>query len=286
MKFKYFRLSLIPVQNPELEFKEKRKDRLDILQEAFAKDKKREFNSGVAKHVLVIKINQDNRVYGRIGKQASQVLHESPEKGFAEKIEEDWPYSHIFINLSDEKDTGRTIEQGQIIALHVNQSAISNPLNCLRALSEAINKTIKSYGFYMSISPIIEEKDFFWAIVKKYHGQIEKIELTYIPPNILSLQTTLEEDLKEANKTFNTTRTKITLENQEGNLAVPENNMLLKESVAYMDAGGGSFTLKIKDVKKIIKSENSIKETSIEAINIEASNIKKLEEVFKKIFDN
>ena len=78
--------------------------------------------------------------------------------------------------------------------------------------------------------------------------------MTYTPPNLFNLKNKLEDDLREANQTFNTTSTQVVLENEMGNLDLPKNNELLKESAEYIDQGAGSYQVHLSVGKKVIKS--------------------------------
>ena len=94
---------------------------------------------------------RNKKAFGRLGKQKNATLYLSPAAGFQERQEEDWPGSHFFINLDDEKTARQTEKFGQVIAIQVNRPAINSPTNCLRALADKINEEIYSFGYYLSI---------------------------------------------------------------------------------------------------------------------------------------
>ena len=267
MKFEYFRFLLTPVKDPQLPFI-KETSREEILNEIFSKGKTYLFNSGRAKFGLTIDSLQNGLVMARIGKQTTKSLRASPDEGFAVKKVEDWPGSIIFINLNDEKSSGQLKSSGQVVAFSVNPAAISNPKNCLYALAEKINGVIVHKGYYLTINPIPTERKKFWAVANEHKGQIKKVVLTYTPPNLFDIGTTLENDLREANNTFNTTSTQIVLENESGNLELPETNKLLQETAEWIDLGGGSYKFHLSKGKKTISSENGVKTETFDGLEL------------------
>jgi len=284
MKFEYFRFLLTPVKEPQLPLHGKI-DRDDLIAEIFSKNKTHIFKSRKANYGITIDFIKDGVARGRVGKKTTKKLRSSPEEGFTVKDAEDWPGSTIVINLNDEKETGKLREAGQIIAISVNKSAIQSSKKCLRAFAEKINEEIVNKGFFFTINPIPTEKTKFWAIAKKYKGQIQKVTLTYTPPNILQLGSTLEDDLREDNKVFNTTKTQVVFENESGDLDLPEANSFLNQSADYIDLGGGTYKFNLKNGKTTLTSENGIKTETFEGVelSLEANDEKEIQDALKLI---
>ena len=286
MRFEFFRFLLTSVEQPELPLHGKF-TREEVIAKIFSTNKRYNFKSKKATYVLVIPFCEEKLAFGRIGKRTSKLLHDSPDKGFKEKREEDWPGSHIFINLSDEKLSGNTKKSGQMIALQVNMDAISDSTNCLRALAIQINKEISSSGFRVSINPVLKERQKFWNVIDKNRGSIKKVVLTYTPPNIFNLENKLEDDLRAANKKFNTTSTQIVLENDDGDLNLPKGDALLDQSAEYIDLGNGNFRVHLTSGKKIIKSEDGVRTEEFEgdSLAIEGAGNKEIKEIIKNFWE-
>ncbi len=284
MKFEYFRFLLTPVKDPQLPFHGE-VSREDIIKDIFAKGKTYRFKSGRAQFGMTVDFFQNSLVSARIGKQTTKKLRSSPDEGFAIKNAEDWPGSCLFINLSDERITGKTHENGQIIAFSLNKIAIQNPKNCLRALADKINEDLIHKGFYLTINPIPTERKKFWTAAKEHEGKICKVVLTYTAPNLFKIGSSLEDDLKEINKSFNTTSSQIVLENDGGNIELPENNKLLQETAKYIDLGGGSYKFHLSKGKKTISSEDGIKTETFDGLELtlEGSAGDKIENVLKQV---
>lgn len=270
MRVEYFRFLLSRVKEPVLPFHRDTKSREEVIQELFdPKQSPYRFKAGRSDYGFVSVGKAGNIVVGKFGKHSARKLHSSPDKQFKQKTEEDWPFCHVYINLDDEAKTGRTFQAGQVLAIQVNYSAISNNRNALRALADHINRTLIFDGFHISFNPILADKKKFWTVVGEHNGNIRKLVLTYTPPNIFKLNNKLEDDLKEANSNFNTTSTQIVLENDGGQLTLPRDNPLLEQSARYIDAGSGTYTFHLQKGKKIIRSDDGIKTEIFEGIEVE-----------------
>ncbi len=267
MKFEYFRFLLTPVKDPQLPLHGE-VTRADIIKEVFAQGSIYKFKSGRANFGLRIDYSHDGLVSAYVGKLTSKITRKSPEDGFVLSKVEDWPGSRIFINLNDERDTGRTLSAGQMIAFQVNKSAIQNPKNCLQEFAEKVNEAIVHKGFYLTINPMPTEKKKFWSVAKEHEGNIRKVVLTYTPPNLFEIGSSLENDLRQANTDFNTTSTQIVFENEAGSVTLPEDNQLLKETAEYIDHGGGHFKFTLTKGKKIITSTEGVKTETFEGLEL------------------
>lgn len=267
MKFEYFRFLVSPVKEPQFEF-ERKKTREQIINDIFETDHPHKFANGRAKYGYVSLLKEGKLIHGRLGKLSSKMLHSSPDQKFQVKKAEDWPGCRVFINLDDERVSGRTFELGQVIAIEVNKAAISNNTNALRAFADHINKTLIHEGYHIAINPILTAKKKFWSVVSEHEGKIKKVVLIYTPPNLFNLKNKLEDDLKEANKTFNTTSTQIVLENDAGKLVLPKDNPLLNQSAQYIDEGSGSYSIHLMSGKKVIKSEEGVKTESFDGLEL------------------
>ena len=288
MKFQYYRISLTAERKePRLPL-DGDVAREELIARMFSEGKRYDFSMSKAQYVFIVSQLEGKMVIAKIGRKTERHLHDSPVYNFAEKTAEDWPNSNVFINLSDEKDSGKSAELGQVIAIQVNNDAISNPTRCLQFLAKTINENFFYENFYISIEPILEDNKGFWSEVEKHRGDIKTIVLSYVPPNILNIKNSLSEDLREHNEKFNTTRTKISLENERGNLQVPQKgtDTFLDQSVEAIERGAGNYAISLKERNIKIKSEKSVKTKSIK-INLPADKISKedLKEIITLIME-
>lgn len=270
MRFEYYRFLLTPERQKI--FNVSVRERQDVIKQIFSARDSYMFQYGRSTYGFVIKDRRGKKIFGRIGKQTSAKLSSSPETGFQEREEENWPGSHIFINLDDEKSTGNTEQFGQVIAVQSNRRAISNMGNCLRTLADKINREIADTGLYISINPILQKSRGFWNVVNEHSGKIRKVILIYTPPNLFDLQNKLEEDLKDVNKRYNTTSTQIVLKNDRGDLKLQKDDRLLNESARYIGEGAGRFRVYAKR-HRVIKSEAGVRTEEFSDITIEADKL-------------
>ena len=260
--FEYYRFFLTPIEEPELPFC-RQKTREEVIDDMFSPDKTYKFKSREKDYCLYVKQKEGAYVFANIGKRVKKNIRTSPEDGFKTKEIEDWPGCDIFINLSNEHDTGETAKKGQLFIVQVNNVDMKYRASVLQNLASAINKDIQKYGYFLTIHSIPSEKTLFWNVVKENEGKIKKITFSYIPPNLLDLKSSLEDDLRVVAGEFNSTKVQVSMENTDGNLTLSENNKLLRESAEYVDLGAGTFKLQFKgNKKKAISSDDSIKTES------------------------
>lgn len=256
MKFKYYRFTLAMTENFDWTTEEVGREK--IIEEIFSKGKKYNFKIKNSTYGFLIKSVQEKKALGRIAKKTSTKLHGPPEDEFKEKQEEDWPGCHVFINLDNEKETGKKNDYGQLIAWQSKPTAISNPFNCLSALAQQINNEFllkKHSNYHMYIKPILDTNKGFWSIVDKHHDEIKKITFNYNRPNLLELDDDLDSDLKKLYKQFNSTNVEFSLENKQGGLRIPKENKLLQQSAERADKGEADFKIETKE-KKILSEES------------------------------
>ena len=284
MRFEYHRFLLTPLNQGQLSFSD-RPSREELIEKVFSEEHYT-FQYRRTTYGFVKKFIRNKKVFGRIEKQRKTSIFLSPSKGFQEKQEEDWPGSHVFINLDDEKTTGQTEKSGQVIAVQCNKPIISSPINCLRALADKINEEIlTNSGYYISINPILQDKRGFWSVVDEHKDKIKKVILIYTPPNLFELQNKLEVDLRKANEEFNTTSTQVVFENDGGHLKLPKDNNLLNESVDYVEQGAGGYKIFLKDGKKTIKSEAGVKTETFDGkeLIIDSASDEEMDKIIQKV---
>lgn len=273
--FEYYRFLLTPITEPELPFI-KQKTREEVINDIFSPNKSYKFRNRGTDYCLYIKQKGGHYVFATIGKRVKKNIRTAPEEGFKTKEIEDWPGCDIFINLSNEHSSGETLKKGQLILVQVNNVDMKYRASVLQKLALAINKEIQIYGYFLTINPIPSEKALFWNVVGENEGKIKKITFSYIPPNLLDLRSSLEDDLRSVSSAFNSTKVQISLENSDGNLLLSRDNQLLRESAEYVDLGAGTFTLQFKGnkKKKVSSNDNTKVESFVEPeISFRSSNI-------------
>jgi len=155
----------------------------------------------------------------------------------------------------------------------------------LKHFADEVNTHIFSSGYTIAINPITEEKE-FWKIVEENENKIEKLTFSFNSPNLFGIKNSLNEDLKDLQKEYSSTKVSLELENPDGKLNIPKND-LTKQSVEYVTKGGGQYSLKIKGkYKKVISSKDNIKTKTFDDldIHINGSNQETLFSILDTIF--
>lgn len=252
MKFLFFRYFINTAKQGVL-FNENKTKR-SLLLTALKDVKLNSFNKGKSDLGFVHEFEKGDYIYCKFGKRSS-ITHTLPPKDkFKEVKTENWPNCHMFINVSEDP------KNGQQIAIEQKKWIFVNPLVQLRALADKINESLTNNGLVLSINPITQEAR-FWETIKEFGGQIEELKFVYNAPNLFNLENSLNEDLKKVRDTHNATEATMIMKNKEGNLIVPENNPLIKQSVEYVVKGGGEYRIKAK--KKIITSKDNVKSKTV-----------------------
>ena len=105
----------------------------------------------------------------------------------------------------------------------------------------------------MYISPI-NENDTFWNIIKKVGGNITRIEIEIIKPNMSNISSCLKEEVRTLIEKTNSHTTTLKLESTENGVLenINQNNDGLTGMVEYSAAGGGNIKVKAKCIIKTI----------------------------------
>lgn len=275
MKFQYFTYFLNPLEQTPL-FTDDR-DKNDILRHAFTNTI--EYESRGVKLAFVPMAQKDNYVVGRLGKRASIKRNSPPDQKFEETYEENWPYCYVIVNTNTENGAG------QKVAFEFKSSVFPSPFEQLKHFSDELNTHLFSSGYAIAINPVTEEKE-FWKLVDQHHDKIEKLTFSFDSPNLFGIENSLTEDLKNLQKQYSSTKVSLEMENPDGKLKVPKND-LTNQSVDYITKGGGQFALRLKGKKIVLRSKDNIRTKSFDDLDlhINGNDQQTLFNVLGKIFE-
>ncbi len=262
MRFQYFTYFLNPVKQTGLF--QKSIDKNTLLSEALLSFKKKplEYSAGQSKLAFVVIRKVDNYIIARLGRRASLKRNLPPEKAFEETREENWPRCTLIFNLNADP------EKGQKILFEFKSYIFPSPSYELRKLAEIISGYLLPNGYVMSINPVTIKQE-FWRTIANYKSMIEKVTFSFNAPNLFNLNNSLENELREVQKAYSATKATIELENPDGKLNVPEND-LTKQGVDYITKGGGEYKIKVKGrTRTIISSKGKIKTKEIDDLQID-----------------
>lgn len=275
MKFQYFTYFLNPLEQKPL-FTDSR-DKNDILRDLLKKENIGYEVSG-AKLAFVPVSNKNNYFVARLGKRTSIKRNSPPDQKFEELYEENWPNCVVIINTNTSNGTG------QKIAFELKTSIFPNPYEQLKNFADELNTHLFSSGYAIAINPITEEKE-FWKIVDDNHNKIEKLTFTFNSPNLFGIENSLNDDLKGLQKEYSSTKVSLALENPDGKLVIPKND-LTNQGIEYITKGGGQYSITIKGKKIVFRSKDNIKTKTFDDldIHINGDNQQTLFDVLDTIF--
>ena len=99
-----------------------------------------------------------------------------------------------------------------------------------------------------------------------------------------NISNALELDLAKLNEDTNSHRTDLKLNSGEGStLEVNENNILINSLVDYSAEGGGDIELKMKGVKKTIRTSKTVRELSVDEFSAKNLSPDMLTMIFEKL---
>lgn len=178
--------------------------------------------------------DNDNIVFGRIGKRVRSTENAGPDEEFEALERLGWRASNLVFDISGSTD-------GQKAAVE-DRGDVGKPLAILNALVNCINETLQDSGWFISVNAIIEQQS-FWDAAEKYKGQITRAEFSYITPNVLGLRSKINERLKEYREKENAQTVSVVLSEPKGNLVLETEEV--RDAVEYTSEGGGSTKLKV-----------------------------------------
>lgn len=129
-----------------------------------------------------------------------------------------------------------------------------------RALQAGLRAHILSvYNYRIFVEPKTHA-EWFWQVVKE-HKQIFKIQLTLISPNILETNRKARDALSALENVFNQDEVTITLENEAGEIKVPQNPT--SDYLDYIAEGEGSWRVTTEGPNGRKKTYSSAQRTEV-----------------------
>lgn len=205
------------------------------------------------------------------------------EAKYVSNFEERSITSEPFVNILLDNDPMK-----QVIAISRNPNAYDNTGQVVDVLLLSLTPMLEKYNLKMYISPI-NEHDTFWNIIKRVGGNITRIEIEIIKPNMSNISSCLKEEVKTLIERTNSHTTTLKLESTENGILenINQNNDGLTGMVEYSAAGGGNIRIKAKGRKEVIQTKNSIKKIRV-AFDLDITTDKHeiVSEIVNNILDN
>ncbi|SFX74719.1 hypothetical protein SAMN04487930_10917 [Cytophaga hutchinsonii ATCC 33406] len=201
--------------------------------------------------------SEDDLIVFRLAAKKGRIIQDS---NFTQKQVEDYPDVLVIINNNPEI---------QKIAISRNIQAFSSSDVVLHILESKYRDLLRAYNLQIYIKPIFKTFE-FWQIANQYEGRVEGLEFELIKPNMSNISGSLRESFKSIIDTTNSHTTKLVMKAPEDSSLehIDSNNEDLKGMVDYASEGGGEISIKVKGIKRKIKTKKSSTQVSIDSIEL------------------
>lgn len=185
-------------------------------------------------------------------------------KEFEKEELDNWPSVYVIIN--NDPDV-------QMMAIELDEEAFYRTSTVAHILTSNLNEKLRNYRLTLEILPMFVKNE-FWNLVKSHKNRITRTQFFMVAPNLANISKNLELDLGEIKSRTNSLHTNMSLQSPRGeSLTLSEEDNFTNSLVQYASEGGGTVHLKVKGIRKTIKTEDSIKSTEVDEIYFTGENI-------------
>jgi hypothetical protein len=199
-------------------------------------------------------------------------------KSFEEEELENWPSVYVVINNNPEV---------QLMAVELEARAFYRSSTVVNVLETNINSWLEQFKLEVRINPTFLKNE-FWRVVQTHKNRITYVEFFMVAPNLSNISKGLELDLGELKSRTNSINTNLALRSPKGErLTLSEDDRFVQSLVNYSAEGGGTIHLKARNIRKTIKTEDSVKSIEIDEINFTGDHIpEQLVSAFNEVLKN
>jgi hypothetical protein len=176
---------------------------------------------------------------------------------------ESWP--NLTVIVHNDPDT-------QIIAISKNIKAFSSTSIVAKLIEHTLALALRSYGLTIQVREQFEKHN-FWSIIDSNFGKITRVRFEMVAPNMANISRTLKIDFRQLNRESNCQKANLELEALPGAaLEIKSNNELVDGCVEYASLGGGDIAIKIRGIKKEVRTSTTVKSVEIDELFIQSPN--------------
>lgn len=174
---------------------------------------------------------------------------------------ESWP--NITVIVHNAPDT-------QIIAISKNIKAFSSTGIVAKLFEHALTSALRSYGLTVQVREQFEKHN-FWSVINSNLGKIARVRFEMVAPNMANISRALKIDFKQLNRESNCQKVNLELEALPGAvLEIKPDNELVDGCVEYASLGGGDIAIKIRGIKKEVRTSTTVKSVEIDELVIKS----------------
>ena len=139
-------------------------------------------------------------------------------------------------------------------------------------MSNTINQQLKKYNLRVYFEALFEQRR-FWDTVSNYRNGLKEVRFELITPNMANISECLTDELKELAKETNSCKMTVSLlSDNESALKIDNSNECISGMLNYASEGGGNITFRAKKIRRLIKTNNSIKRIELDDVVVNGSN--------------
>lgn len=202
--------------------------------------------------------NDGDVVSMKLGKQKSILL---TNEEFEDEEYTDFPSVFVIINNNHGK---------QKIAISRDSNAFSNSFVVAHILEDNLSRMLEKYNLEVVISPILDSAE-FWDLVARYESRITKLQFNLIRPNMADISGSFKDEIRELTDSTNSLITKVELNAPKNSTLenINKENDKIRALAEYGIQGGTqTIHMKVKGIRKTIKTEQTIITTKIDSIEL------------------
>lgn len=271
--FDLYRFQLLPITQHVTEdlyrkpltvdqLKERKNKLFEEVLQNFPKMSHRTLN---IKHVKVLS-DGDWFAY-KIGVQKS--VERESEHFIKERIES-WPHVTVFINNN---------KNVQLIGVSRNPRAFSDSHVVADLIKESLSDNLAKMMLSLHVEAIFDKQE-FWSLVQQYEGLLTSVRFELISPNMANISKALTVDLRSINLETNSHRTCLELNAaKDAALEIKKGIGVVDGLVDYAAEGGGDISLRVKGLKKTIRTSKTTRTIEIDEIAVENLSAEELQKM-------
>lgn len=275
--FSVFRYQLLPISN-NFQFRmdseiqsiyELISNKNLIFHRVITDEKVRYFGKG---YEVISKLESSNEdvYFFRMGVKKTVNIH---DENFNEDTIFNYPNSLVYINNDPEE---------QFLLIEHEPEAFYEPKALKNIIDKSLNNYLNEYGLSVYIRRVTNITD-FWETMLLYKGRIKSLRFNFVKPNMSNISSKAVQAIKLLKNQANSHNTKLELNAPKDGVLenlTPENKEIAGLA-EYNANGGGTSTIKLKGIRKSIKTSKKEIEIKIDQAVIEGVPYNKVSDVIE-----
>jgi hypothetical protein len=158
----------------------------------------------------------------------------------------------------------------QKIAIQRDYAAFQSTRAVASMLTDSLKEALRRFQLEIYISSLTEKQK-FWDVIGKYQGKIVQLRFDLISPNLAniskSIQPSLRAILEQQREMMGSHRVGFEFNSAENStLRILKGNRMVSSAAEYVAEGGGEGELRVRGIKKKIRTNETLREISIEEV--------------------